>query len=323
MARGTVYNPTVTKDKMDLVNEENIELLNEFIEYLQSTDKAEGTIKNYTSDIKIAYIWSLEKCKNKSFIEFTKRDIMKYQNYMLNSMGLSSNRIRRLKASLSSLSNFIENVLDDDYPEFRNIVNKIPAPIKEAVRQKTVLSDEQVQTCLDALIASNKIQMACVLALAWSSGARKSELLRFKISDFKEENIKFGSLYKTTDKMKTKGRGSKGKLLYRYCLKNKIKPYLDLWIEERNKLEDIPEELQDLIFIVKRKGIYEEAQVSTLDSWSNFIAKKLNVDFYFHCLRHNFTTELSKSGIPANVIKDIIGWSDLSMVFHRTSHRIK
>lgn len=312
MARGTVYNKTVTEEKWKLVNEDNKELLDEFIEYLQSTDKAEGTIKNYISDIKIAFIWSLEKCKNKSFIEFTKRDIMKYQNYMLNTMNVSSNRIRRLKAPLSSLANFVENVLDDDYPDFRNIINKIPAPVKEVVREKTILEDEQIQRCLDELIASNKIQMACALALAWSSGARKAELLRFKISDFKEENIKYGSLYRTSEKIKTKGRGSKGKLLYRYCLKNKIKPYLDMWIEERNKLENIPEELQDAIFIVKRKGIYEEAKTSTLDSWANFISKKLDENFYFHCLRHNFTTGLSKAGVPASVIKDIVGWASVA-----------
>ena len=310
MARGTVYNPTVTNDKWELVKEENKELLDEFIEYLQSTDKSEGTIKNYTSDIKIAFIWSLEKCKNKEFVEFTKRDVMKYQNYLLNTMNVSSNRIRRLKASLSSLSNFIESVLDEDYPDFRNIINKIPAPIKEPVREKTILEDSQIQECLDALIKDNKIQIACALALAWSSGARKSELLRFKVSDFKEENIKFGSLYKTTDKMKTKGRGSKGKLLYRYCLKNKIKHYLDLWVEERKKL-GVPEDI-DEIFLIKRKDKFELAQVSTLDSWSNLIEKTLGKDFYFHCLRHNFTTELSKSGIPDNVIKDIVGWASVN-----------
>ena len=36
--------------------------------------------------------------------------------------------------------------------------------------------------------------------------------------------------------------------------------------------------------------------------------------FYFHCLRHNFTTSLVKAGIPASVIKDIIGWSNVSLV---------
>lgn len=319
MARTTVYNPTVTEEKWNSVNQDNKDLLNEFIEYLQSTDKSQGTITNYTSDIKIAFIWTLENLKNKSFTDYTKRDVMRYQNYLLNTMNVSSNRIRRMKASLSSLSNFIENVLDDDFPDFRNIINKIPAPVKEAVRTKTVLEDNQVQECLDSLIVDGKIQIACALALAWSSGARKSELLRFKISDFKDENIMFGSLYKTTEKMKTKGRGSKGKLLYRYCLRNKIKPYLDLWIQERKRLgvsDDIDE-----IFLVQRKNGFDLAKVSTLDSWSETIEKKLGVDFYFHCLRHNFTTELSKSGIPANVIKDIVGWNSVEMVF--TSHHIE
>ena len=308
MARKTVYNAIVTEEKWKLVNDKNKDLLEEFIEYLQSIDRSPGTIINYESDIRIAFIWALDKAKNKFFVDFNKRDFIKYQNHLLNVLNLSPNRIRRMRSSLSSLSNFIENILDDEYEDFRNIVNKIPAPVKVAVREKTVLEDSQVQELLDILVEQKKYQQACALALAWSSGARKSELLRFKVSYFKDENIKFGSLYKTPEKMKTKGRGSKGKLLDRYCLVSKIKPYLDLWLEERKRLEinDFDE-----IFIVKRKGEWVPMKVSTLSSWAEAFSKKLNVDFYFHCLRHNFTTGLSKAGVPANVIKEIVGWESV------------
>ncbi|MCD3340478.1 integrase, partial [Clostridium botulinum C/D] len=171
----------------------------------------------------------LEHNKNKFFIDFTKRDIMKYQNYMLNKMNLSSNRIRRLRSAISSMSNFIEAMLDDEYPNYRNIVNKIPAPVKQAVREKSIFEDEEIQKLLDYLVDKKQYQKACVLALAWASGSRKSELLRFPVSYFIPENIKYGSLYKTPEKIKTKGRGSKGKMIYRYVLISKFQQYLDLW----------------------------------------------------------------------------------------------
>lgn len=312
MARTTVYNPIVTEDKWNEVLDDNKDLLEEFKEYLQSTDKSPLTIINYESDIKICWIWNLEFNKNKPFVDFAKKDIMKYQNYLLNTMNVSSNRIRRMRASISSLSNFIESVMDKEHPNFRNIVNKIPAPVKQEVREKTILKDEQVKWLLDLLVEEKQYQQACALALAWASGSRKAELLRFKLSYFKDEYIKFGSLYKTPEKMKTKGRSSKGKQLYRYCLVGKIKPYLNLWTEERKRL-GIPDEF-DEVFVVKRKEQWIPMKQSTLNSWADKFSKLLNVDFYFHCLRHNFCTGLSQAKIPASVIKEIIGWESVEMV---------
>ena len=312
MARTTVYNKVVEDGNYELVNEENKELLNEFVDYLHSIDRSDLTIKNYISDIKIFYIWNLEHNKNKFFVDFTKREMIKFQNFMLNNMELSSNRIRRLRASLSSMSNYIEAILDEDFPQFRNIINKIPAPEKQAVREKTVLQDDEVQKLLDFLVENKEYQQACVLALAWASGSRKSELLRFKVSYFNDDNIIYGSLYKTPEKIKTKGRSKKGKLLERFVLKNKFKPYFDLWLEERKRLE-VDENIDEL-FVVKKIEGWQPMKESSLNYYAELFSKHLNVDFYFHCLRHNFTTELIRAGIPAEVIKDIVGWTSLDMV---------
>lgn len=312
MARGTVYNKTVNENNYELINDDNKELLNEFLDYLNSIDKSDGTITQYASDIKIFFIWNLEHNDNKFFTDFTKRDMIRYQNFMLNKMKVSPNRIRGLRSALSSMSNFIEAILDEDYPNFRNIINKIPAPEKQLVREKTVLSDDVAQSLLDYLVEKGEYQQACIYALAWASGSRKSELLRFKISYFIDENIIYGSLYKTPEKIKTKGRSKKGKLLNRYVLKTKFKPYFDLWMEERKKL-GIDETIDELFVINKLDG-WQPMKVSSLNYYAELFSKYLNVDFYFHCMRHNFCTGLVQSGVPADVIKDIVGWASLDMV---------
>ncbi|MDF2700954.1 MAG: integrase/recombinase [Haloplasmataceae bacterium] len=314
MARGTVYNHILTNENWAKVNQDNKDLLDEFVEYLQSTDKSPMTINGYIDDIKICWVWSLEHNKNKFFIDFTKRDVMKYQNHLLNTLNLSPNRIRRLKSAISSLANFVEAMMDDIYENYRNIINKIPAPTKVAVREKTVLTDEQAQTLLDELVKNKQYQKACVFALAWGSGSRKSELLRFKVSYFDDENVRFGSLYKTPEKIKTKGRGGKlGKQLFKFTLISKFKPYFDLWMDERKTL-DIPDELKDTLFITKRKGEWQPMKITTLDSWADKFSAMLNVDFYFHCMRHNFCTGLSQAQVPATVIKEIVGWESVNMV---------
>jgi site-specific recombinase XerD len=310
MARASIYNNIVTEELYSKVCQENKDLLNDFIEYLQSVDKSPRTIESYHDDIRIFYVWNLQKNNNKIFYEVNKRDIMKYQNYLLNELKHSSSRIRRLKSSISSMSNFIESMMDDLYPAFRNIINKVPAPVKQAVREKTVLTDEQVQFLLDYLMENKKYQQACAFALGVASGARKSELLRFKVSYFKDENIMYGSLYKTPEKIKTKGRSSKGKLIFKYIIVGKFKPYFDLWMKQREELGIIGEEL----FWSSYGKSNKPADTTLLDSYAMTFSQILGVDFYWHSLRHFYTTEMCKNNIPAEVIKSIVGWESTDMV---------
>ena len=48
---------------------------------------------------------------------------------------------------------------------------------------------------------------------------------------------------------------------------------------------------------------------STLDD-----SRMTGEDFYWHSLRHYFTTHLSKLGLPDNIIQDIVGWESADMV---------
>lgn len=220
--------------------------------------------------------------------------------------------MRRVKSTLSSLSNYVENMLDDEFEGFRPIVRKIENPVNEKVFTKTVLEDEQLEKLLNTLVEKKKYDKACMLALAMNSGRRKSELPRFKVSYFDDENIIYGSLYKTPEQVKTKGRGSRGKMLTLYVLSKPFKPYLDLWMNYRkeNGIES------EWLFPKKVNGEYvdEPMEAKTLDSWADTFGNILGVDFYFHSLRHFFTTACSRSGLPDDVIQMLIGWSSLDMV---------
>lgn len=60
--------------------------------------------------------------------------------------------MRRVKSTLSSLSNYVENMLDDEFENYRPIVRKIENPVNEKVMVKTVLEEEQLQNLLDYLV---------------------------------------------------------------------------------------------------------------------------------------------------------------------------
>lgn len=312
MARETTKVLQTTEEEINNILPENKELLEEFINYLESTDHATTSLKVYRNNLEIFFIYLTKNFKNKDFVDIKKRDILSFQSFMVKN-NLSSARIKNIKSSISSCSNFIENVLDEEpkWENFKNIVNKIPAPNPNPVREKTILEDEQCQRLLDYLVENKKYAQACAFALSWASGRRKSELLRFKRSHINDENLQYGALYKTPEKIKTKGAG-KGKFLNLYILKSKFKPYFDLWMEERERL-GVPDDIDD-IFVNKRKGVWESAKVSLLDSWADSFSKFLDVDFYWHCMRHQFCSGLLKAKVPSLIVQKIIGWTSSDMV---------
>lgn len=309
MGRQTNHNKLGIEEKRHLFNPDNVTLLEEFVVYLQSVGRSKGTIDGYINDIEMFFVYNLEKNKNKFFVDLTKKDIMFYQNYCMNVLKVESARYRRMRSSLSSLSNYIENMLDEEYPKFRNIINKIEAPPKKEAREKSIFEDDEIQALLDHLCNTGQYHKACCLALAISCGARKSELLRFKVNYFDDKNIIYGSLYKTPEKIVTKGKG--GKMLYKYTLKDRFKPYFDLWMKNR---EELGIESEYLFAYKVKSGKEKQYSVSALDGWAEEFSAFLGKYYYWHACRHNWCTGLVKANIPSSVIKEIGGWESTAMV---------
>lgn len=311
MGRKTVYNAITSDDKIARINKKNMELVNDFLDYMRSVDRAPTTIKNYRADLLVFFCWCLENLDNKYFVDLTKREIARFQSYALTEWGWSSNRVRNVKAVLSSLSNYIENILDDEIKGFKPIIRKIEDPVKQPAREKTVFSKNELMELLDYLVEKKQYQKACALALAIASGRRKSELCRLKVCHFTEDNIIYNSLYKTPELIKTKGRG-KGKFIPIYVVVDIFKKYFDLWMQEREKLGIKSEWL--LVGKQSENGEYEQMSTSTLDSWAITFTHKIGKPFYWHSLRHFFVSELQRAGIPDGVIQEIVNWETADMV---------
>ena len=309
MGRKTKQNHITTPELIAQINPENARLVKDYLTYLRSMNRSDTTIEAYKSDLDIFFVWVLLNANNKFFIDITKRDLVSYQNWLINENENSPARVRRLKAVISSLSNYIENILDDEYPNYRSIVKKIENPVNTPVRAKTVLDESDCNNLLNKLVEKKEYQKACMFALAMASGRRKSELVRFKVSYFDESNIVYGSLYRTPEKVKSKGRGKQGKLLHFYVLVKQFKPYFDLWMQERERLG-----IQSEWLVPDLDDATQHLSAQTLNSWAKTFSAILGVDFYWHSMRHHYTTYLSEQGIPDNVIQEILGWSDISLV---------
>lgn len=307
MARKTTMNSITSPELLAQVNKDNLELKKEFLDYLRAVNRSQGTIKQYNSDLDIFFCWVFEHAKNKDFAQITKRDLIAYQGWLINDNKNSPARVRRLKAAISSLSNFCENILADEdpkYADFRSIVKKIENPPLQAVREKTIWEDNEIDALLDALVKGKKYEQACFVALGAYGGRRKSEICRFRVSDFDDNKLVCdGALYKS-DPILTKGN----KYLECYTLAKKFKPYLDMWMVERTSRNIDSEWL-----FPDSADQSKPMSVSTVNSWSKSFTRITGKDFYAHSLRHFFVSALSRAGIPDNVVVQIIGWSSSEM----------
>lgn len=308
--RTTVYNNITSELKLRDVNPDNIQLGNDFLEYLESIDRASSTIRQYKNNLNIFWCWNLEYNKDKFFVDLTKREIAKFQNHAINEWGWSPKRVRTVKATLSSLSNFISAILDDEYENYRPIINKIESPANETVREKAIFTEEDIKPALDKLVELEQYEKACLFALAFYGGRRKAELTRFKVHYFDDENlICGGALYKTPEKMKTKGRGQRGKMLDIYTLAKPFKPYFDLWMKQREELG-----IESEWLFPAANDIGEHIEVSTIDSWTRSFERIIGKPIYMHSLRHAYVTMLLGQNLPESVVQTILGWGSADMV---------
>lgn len=309
MGRKTKFNKLTTPELISQINPDNARLKKDFLNYLKSVQRSEGTIAAYDSDLNIFFVWVLQNAGNKQFAKVTKRDIVAYQNWLVGDNQNSPARVRRLKAAISSLSNYIENILDEEeeFSGFRSIVRKIENPALQPVREKTVWEDDELEELLNRLIEDKKYERACFLALGMYSGRRKSELARFKVSDFDDDKLVCGgALYKSAP-IKTKGRGG-GKYIPCYTLAKKFKPYFDMWMSHR-KNTGIESE-----WLFPNTANDGHISIAVINDWANSFSKITGRDFYTHSLRHFFTTSLAKAGIPDGVIQSIVAWESSDMV---------
>lgn len=313
MPRKTYRKQITNPELLEKINPQNKKMVTRFLKE-KNTRCSDTTVEAYESDLNIFFTWNLLENDNKFFVDIKKIEFADFFSYCVDELKWGSARFGRMKSCLSTLSIFIETFFDEDYPQFRNIILKTIASMpKNAAREKTILSEQQVNDLLNYL--KNEIkrpQEACLLALAISSGARVSELLRFDIDIIDENNTAFDGMFlETLKKIKTKGRSKSGKMMEKYIIKDIFLPYYKDWLVEREKIMKENNQEHNSMFI-RRDGV--PASVDTIRGWTEKWEKFLGVPFYPHCLRHYITTSLSRLGLSSDFIVEVMGWASTDMV---------
>lgn len=312
MGRKTFRKQIVTEETLKNINSDNKMLQDQFLEYKNLT-ASPTTIRGYSSDLDIFFSYLYLEQGNKFFVDLKKFDFIKAFSYFSEELQFGSARKNRMRSTLSSLSIFIESVMDDSFPDFKNLVLKaIPSAPKSPDREKTVLTDEEVEGIISHF-EKEDLQIACWVALAAGSGARVSELMRIDMDTIENSKDVFNGIFLETPPIKSKGRGKNGKSYPKYIIKSIFSPIYEKWLKEREKIlkEKGIEEDHRSIFL-KQNG--EAFTKSVLEGWNKKIEDFVGKPTYNHMFRHFTTSYMVRKGIPQNVIVSLINWASPSML---------
>ena len=123
MGRKTFRKVITSDELLSKINRKNIRLMESFLKHKNAkcTDK---TIIGYRSDLNIFFCYNYMYNDDKFFINIKKLELAEFFDYGLLELKWSGNRYARMRSLISSFSDFICDYLDDDYPDFRNLINK-------------------------------------------------------------------------------------------------------------------------------------------------------------------------------------------------------
>lgn len=310
MAGRETYRKVITSEELIAqINPENIKLMERFLKNF-ATKRSPKSVIVYRSNLNMFFCWCVENLDNKAFKDIRKLNFLDFFDYALMELKWSPARFSQMHSCLSSFSDWIETYMDDveGYEDFRNIVKKVEKPAKEAVREKTVLQKEDIDKIFAVLEQDGKTQEQCLLALAISCGARISELARFTTELIDEDNTVFDGLFlKTTEKIKTKGRGTTGKMLDKFILKDMFLPYYKKWLPIREQIMKETNQEHDYIFITKDGN---PANADRLRDWIGTWGNIVDRPSYPHLYRHRHISMLRENSVDDELIVYLTGWAE-------------
>ncbi len=277
--------PEVTLEQWDSVSEENKKIVAEFLS--QNVQLSLQTIKQYTSALRNFYYWIKVYCDDKPFHKIKSKDYLFYQNH-LTKEGLASSAVKFKRSAISSLNNYIALYYGEEFPLFRNFINKgIASPPPAFVHKKEPLTIEEYNAVCSKLEEQELYQVLAYLKFSFASGARRAEVrqLTKDVVNFEPKSIGDTLIY-TTGLIRCKGRGVAGKvrtLQFDDAAMIAIKKWLSIRGDD-----SCPH-----VFVAKHNGEYKQVGDATFNTWGKtYVEPLLGRRFHPHQIRESRATSM-------------------------------
>lgn len=295
--------PDVTDVMWENVNKEYRNLIDE---YIASQSHSPQTKKQYRSMLRQFGWFIYESLNNKPIYKIKKRDIIRYLSYLRDDRKMSPSAIGTRKAVISSLCNYIENVVMDDFDEeefnpyknFRNFTRGLPAIPKSSVYEKVKVTKEEYLEMMKVLKDDENYLGMAWLAVAFNVGARRNEIIQFK-SEIAEYKIDNDATYIMSHNVRLKGRGEDGKI-EPYMINFEALKYINLWLEKRGYEHE---------YIFTKKYGNEIKVVE--EGWANYFCSSvlshvLERRINPHLFKASAVTYLLEQGVPLELVSKFV-----------------
>ena len=280
--------------------------LDKFLNYLKIEKKYSlKTIDSYSKDINL-YIDFLKINNINSFSKVDYKMLRVYLAYLYEKK-YDKKTISRMISSLKSLYKWL---LKEDK------ISTNPALLLTSPKKDIKLPGHLNYEMIDNLLASPDINTvlgkrdSAILETFYSTGVRVSEIVEIKVSDIDFSN----------NQIRVLGKGSKERVV---LFGNMLKDKLNLYLDSRNKL--LKNKQSDYLFLNNNGNQLTERGIRTIiDKIVNKCALEIHV--YPHMIRHTFATHLLEGGADLNVVKELLGHSNLSttqIYTHVTNERLR
>lgn len=295
--------PDVTEEMWLQVNKEYRDIVDEFV---NSQSHSPKTKKQYTSMLR-QFGWFIhESLNNKPIYKIKKRDFIRYLTYLRDERKMSSSSQAVRKASISSLCNYIEAVVMDDYDEdevnpyknFRNFTRGLPPIPKNQVYEKVKVTREEYLHMMEVLEDDENYLGMTWLAVAFNTGARLSEIVQFK-SEIVDYQIAEGATYVMSHNIRLKGKGVDGKI-EPYMVNLEALHYIKEWLDKRG-FEN------EYIFAKRNHDKHEHLDASYGDTLcrnvlSHILGRRINP----HIFKGSCCSYLLEQGVPIELVSKFI-----------------
>lgn len=261
--------------------------LDEYFLFLKTEKKlGDSTILSYKLDLN-----DFDNFISKDFISITKDDIVKYLNYLRESISA-----RSVNRHISALKGFYNFLLEEGYIKESPLENI--SVMKTEKKLPKYLSIEEVDKLLNIpLVTHYDYRNKAMLEVMYATGMRVSELVSLEYSNV--------DLYNAI--VRIKGKGKKTRIV---PIGEMASYYLKLYIEEyRNKLL-LKENYNELFLNNHGKPITRHGFNFILEN----IRVKANIEKEItpHVLRHSFATHLLEGGADLRSIQEMLGHENIS-----------
>lgn len=308
----------ISDEEFNRVNEFNKFILDDFL--TNSTELSPKTKTSYESNLRIWFNWVKDNLNNKSQLDIKPLEYKKFQNWLMN-RGCGSADINNKRAAISSLNGYIEIYYHDDYPTFRNFINKsIKRPPKTFVHKKEPLTKAEFEYLIKVLTEQEEWQKIAYLQFTLSTGCRRAEsrqLLKEIVNyapiektrqcldddgNFYDKKVK----YYQTHPIRCKGKSDIGKVR-KLAFSEEAMDAIKKWIEYRNDKwgdDDCP-----YVFVTRYNGQVKQIGETTFNSWcSNDFEKIVGRRVHPHIMRESKATQaVVEEGKDIESVKVLLG----------------